>query len=949
MSFDNIHNLNNEHKEEKECLNDTLVIEEEPEACASSTPKRQESETEQPLNWEKGSEAMAAAPRIVSIQKVDIPPEVLNKAGPSGVKRRVTDEPREENVNKLSNEETEFLREVYDEDNPMPPKRNRGCPLTSGEYKQLAKARQELLEVRRQEVNLNAEEVFIQHCKEMRSARAFRREAVRLAGEDTERGKGMEVSSALQDLTEGVTTIREVASRSKNLKGTYIKGLKMVASIIEAAYNTLTSLSDSAEVARLERENERLAAETRSLRARMEETERRLRSITAPPSFPSDAPCPLAASLCEEDKAKHKPSSTAPRVNKRKVEAKGTYNLDHESCFPGAIPLPDNEWEDTADMAMEVERDNFPSSQPGRVEASVCSPNLLEVGETEKNIMSVLESKFSQLCGQLKDEVTGTILRQTGNIVSARMAAIDHRLLPAKIIRPPLKGDLKKEGDNRKVNTAPKPPLKLRRGGNQAEGGMDIPKEQPKEQRLQSKKGDGAPSRRTTGGTDVLQPPSRTRTGEKRATSYADALGRKEKKRSSPGLPLRAAIRDQGSGPSGKPEQPLPKGKEEPKGNKKGKKKKKRKAPGTSAAVVISQPLNVREGEEFSLAEVVAEATGKIDLESIGLEYVRPKRAITGGLILEIPGGKGKEKADSLAEKLKEALGERARISRPSRTAELRITGLDESASPQTIAAAIARVGNCGLDEVRVGDTYKAPNGLFAAWTRCPAEVAHAVATAGTLKIGWVKARVIALGKRPLQCHRCLEIGHTIQHCGGPDRRAICYRCGEPGHLAAKCTTAAFCVLCSDKNKPARHRMGGAACQSVRPMGKNRRPGPLNRKGKEEEREARQEKDKDKKREKEKTKDKERASPQGTVSHPQANQVMEKEGPTLRSRSRKRAEEGTSTVEKKMNQTVKAGKKGVSKGKKASAPRSLQQAQRASRRTSRTRVEGQEEAMETSV
>jgi hypothetical protein len=51
-------------------------------------------------------------------------------------------------------------------------------------------------------------------------------------------------------------------------------------------------------------------------------------------------------------------------------------------------------------------------------------------------------------------------------------------------------------------------------------------------------------------------------------------------------------------------------------------------------------------------------ARRSVDLQSLGIDALRPKRAVTGGLLLEVLGQESGPKADRLAERLREALGE---------------------------------------------------------------------------------------------------------------------------------------------------------------------------------------------------------------------------------------------------------------------------------------------------
>lgn len=131
----------------------------------------------------------------------------------------------------------------------------------------------------------------------------------------------------------------------------------------------------------------------------------------------------------------------------------------------------------------------------------------------------------------------------------------------------------------------------------------------------------------------------------------------------------------------------------------------------------------------------------------------------------------------------------------------------------------MAKAGGCRAEDIQVGEIRKAPDGLYFGWARCPAKIATK-AEEGSVRVGWLRAKISLLSKRPLQCHRCLEIGHTRQRCTGPDRSDYCYRCGGQGHLAAKCTGTPSCVLCRARGTPSVHRMGGPACPSTKPPGK---------------------------------------------------------------------------------------------------------------------------------
>ena len=106
----------------------------------------------------------------------------------------------------------------------------------------------------------------------------------------------------------------------------------------------------------------------------------------------------------------------------------------------------------------------------------------------------------------------------------------------------------------------------------------------------------------------------------------------------------------------------------------------------------------------------------------MGIEDLRPRRAITGALIWEVRDSESRVKANALAERLTAVFANRddVRVSRPSKTAEIRVTGLDDSATPTEVAQDLARACKRLPPEFKVGEVSRAPNGLGTCWVRCP-------------------------------------------------------------------------------------------------------------------------------------------------------------------------------------------------------------------------------------
>lgn len=243
--------------------------------------------------------------------------------------------------------------------------------------------------------------------------------------------------------------------------------------------------------------------------------------------------------------------------------------------------------------------------------------------------------------------------------------------------------------------------------------------------------------------------------------------------------------------------------------------------PRSEAVVVTLQPEAKERGVTYQ--KVLAEAKGKLVFADFGTpDGFRFRTAATGAKMFELAGTSSAERADSLAAKLRDVLNpEEARVSRPIKTAEVRVDGLDDSVTPEEVVAALARSGGCPPENVRAGEIRVNAGGLGTIWVRCPVAAAKQVADAGRLLVGWVSARVKLLAPRPMQCYRCLEKGHVRARCtGDTDRSDLCYRCGQPGHKASQCSAEPNCSLCTAAGKSAGHSIGGNACGAPRKRSK---------------------------------------------------------------------------------------------------------------------------------
>ncbi|XP_050493216.1 uncharacterized protein LOC126874821 [Bombus huntii] len=115
----------------------------------------------------------------------------------------------------------------------------------------------------------------------------------------------------------------------------------------------------------------------------------------------------------------------------------------------------------------------------------------------------------------------------------------------------------------------------------------------------------------------------------------------------------------------------------------------------------------------------------------------------------------------------------------------------------------------------QVGEISTSRSGLSLAWVRCPLAGACKLSQARMIALGWSTGKDEAIGMRPLQCFKCLELGHVRATCVPTANRShLCYKCGESGHRARGCSSSTHkCPLCESLGAPAAHRMGGAACR----------------------------------------------------------------------------------------------------------------------------------------
>ncbi|XP_049885128.1 uncharacterized protein LOC126380050 [Pectinophora gossypiella] len=402
--------------------------------------------------------------------------------------------------------------------------------------------------------------------------------------------------------------------------------------------------------------------------------------------------------------------------------------------------------------------------------------------------------------GSMADQ-RSAILSDIDHMIDIKLARLESRLLPPSAFRPPLQADLNKLAPQAsgakaptanavKASTAKAAKAPTAKAAKKAANTADPPTPTPT-------RGKATPSQGT-------QPPVET-------WSEVVRKGKKGKKaRKSEAAPTAQTTPSQP--PASHVGTTRPRGKARPsevRGN--GKAKALLRPPRFAAVTLTLRPEASEEGMTY--AKVLTKARLEVDLKQLGIEGLHFRKAATGARVLEIPGKESGDKAELLAAKLREVLPETVRVARPMRCADVLISGLDDSASAESITAAVVEAGKCSAEHVRVGPIRVGVFGVGSALVECPVEAAKMLVDSGRLLVGWSAARVRALGPRPMKCYRCFEIGHTGLQCQSPvDRSRNCFRCGQEGHMSSTCTGDLHCPICRAAGKPANHATGGRKC-----------------------------------------------------------------------------------------------------------------------------------------
>lgn len=398
----------------------------------------------------------------------------------------------------------------------------------------------------------------------------------------------------------------------------------------------------------------------------------------------------------------------------------------------------------------------------------------------------------------LVEDLKRHLIVSLGEMINARLGEMEKRLPPEPVLRPSLAADRR---NGAAINSHPGPSAEPSRA-------QRLPaKTHPAAATAAAKPaaaGATGPTARRRRRRAAAQSAAQSHVAKQTATpdpttEWTEVVRRKPKKKSTTARPHTAVA---------------------PRASTKAAPRKKKIATPKSTAVVITlKPEAIQ--QKMSYKDAIGRATSSLELGTVGLDSVRLRNTATGARIIEVPGANSSDKADALAEKLKDLIGDVAVITRPIKNAGLLITGLDESIDPESVQRAVATNGGCTLEQVKVGGIRTRPNGTGSVLVQCPVVAAQNLNSAGRLLVGWSSAQVRTLDPLPLRCFRCMGIGHTRALCPSPvDRTNLCFRCGKEGHNSATCTAEPSCAVCTHARRPADHVMGRRACNPPPTKGK---------------------------------------------------------------------------------------------------------------------------------
>ncbi|CAI6360636.1 unnamed protein product [Macrosiphum euphorbiae] len=199
-----------------------------------------------------------------------------------------------------------------------------------------------------------------------------------------------------------------------------------------------------------------------------------------------------------------------------------------------------------------------------------------------------------------------------------------------------------------------------------------------------------------------------------------------------------------------------------------------------SMAVTIDRPA-----EGGSLASVMKKVSRSINLQSLGVKVLTTRKTRAGGILLEV---EGNEKATLLAGKIREVVGDAARVRLPEPRTPVLLLGIPEWAEAENVIAGVTQAGVTGVtSENVIIRKNSGGRGEFVASLHLPLKDAITLAERKTVTVEWTRCRVKLLTNNQPTCFRCQGKGHLAAECQGEVKPRRCHRCNKDDHLVKDC------------------------------------------------------------------------------------------------------------------------------------------------------------------
>jgi hypothetical protein len=197
-------------------------------------------------------------------------------------------------------------------------------------------------------------------------------------------------------------------------------------------------------------------------------------------------------------------------------------------------------------------------------------------------------------------------------------------------------------------------------------------------------------------------------------------------------------------------------------------------------AVTIDRPV-----EGGSLASVMKKVAGTINLQSLGVKVLTTRKTRAGGILLEV---EGNDKATLLAGKIREVVGDAARVRLPEPRTPVLLLGVPEWADAESVVDGVAQVGVTGVTPEFVNIRKNSGGrGEFVASLHLPVRDAITLAEKKAVTVEWTRCRVKLLASNQPTCFRCQAKGHLAAECRDEVKPRRCHRCGREDHLVKDC------------------------------------------------------------------------------------------------------------------------------------------------------------------